>query len=433
MGFISEAGIFADMQNEGSEDIAVGADAIAPDESDTLAGAVSEINADEAAINTGNGQIEQAEAVADGMETLAEHVAEQNAEGEGLTEDQAETIELAVECMLKVSRIGVSYKQLGLPSPESFKKRENRKQLGNATCEALRETAGKVWQAIVDAIKKSIQWVVNLFNKIFGAAERLKRRAESLKGVELIDGKPNGKIENESLYQSLVIGNNIANVGTINEINKAAESIFKQQKTLVSTLSNMDPEHAEGFVSTDFGEQYGPALKKQSGDIAKKVTSDTSVKVYTTAVMPGDNVVFVTSPIDKVDTPEKAASIKAGSTYVGSKKPNAKPLDALKPTEINQVAVAVIELADTVVSYKRALSEINASKDKFIKSLEKQVVADRGDDESKDDAKKNAKTLATVFRKLMDQPAAAMAAASVRSASAVLQYAELSARQYDKK
>ena len=432
MGFISSAGLVADMQNEGQEDIAVGADAIAPDESDTLAGAVSEITADEAAINEGNGQIEQASAVADGLETLADHVEEQNEAGDGLTEEQADTVEVAVECMLKVSRIGVSYKSLGLPSSESFKKRENRKQLGHATTEALRDTAGKVWQAIVDAIKKSIQWVVNLFNKIFGAAERLKKRADSLKETanNLIDGKPKeNKIENESLYQSIVVGGKVAGAGDISAIGKVAGELFATQKQTVKEFADMDAAKALTYQLDVAG--YG--LTKQTGNIAKKITAEGGVDVYSTKPMPGDVVVYVALPADKIDTPDKAASIKAGSTYIGDKKPAGKPMDVLKPSDISGVAAAVSSLADTVVTYKRDLAEINASKDKFIKAIEKHIQAERTDDQTKEDAKKAAKTQATIFRKLMDQPAAAMAVASVKAASAVLQYAELSARQYDKK
>ncbi|HEX9137645.1 MAG TPA: hypothetical protein VF905_11980, partial [Nitrospirota bacterium] len=85
--------------------------------------------------------------------------------------------------------------------------------------------------------------------------------------------------------------------------------------------------------------------------------------------------------------------------------------------------------------YKRGLTDVNNNKTKFIGKLEKFLGKGDGKDagDSKGDAEKKAKATATIFRKLMDEPAASFASHSIRAMSATLQYAELSARQYAKK
>lgn len=412
-----------------------GADAIAPDETDTLASAVSEINADESSLNTGSDQIDAATVAADGLETISEQVAEAN-EGEGLDDTSAAVIEASVECMLKVARIGVKFKSLGIPSSESFKVKGNRRALGQATCEALADTAKKIWKQIVEAIKKSIEWVRNLFNKIFGAAEKLQRRAKSLKEkmTTLSDKAEENTIENETLYNAVLVNGHPVKATDIQALTKEIKEVFAAQKVFTGEGAKTDFSSTNNAFTISPGD-YG--MKPADSSIAKRVTSESSLSVFASSRFPGETVVYMV--VAKAmgggaskDISEFANAIKAGSVSLSEKKVEGKSLPTLAKNDITGLAEAVDKFAGEVIAYKQGITATTADKNKFISNLEKYLSKGEGrnEDDSKDEAGKKAKATATIFRKMMDEPSASFASHSVRAMSAALQYAELSARQY---
>jgi hypothetical protein len=438
MSFLPISGILHSNENFDATANMNGADAIAPDETDTLAAAVSEINSDEAALAAGNDQIDAAAVAADGLETIAEQVSAAN-EGEGIDENTAAIVEASVESLLKVARIGVKYKQLGIPSSESFSVRSNRIALGKATVEALDVSAKKIWQSIVDAIKKSIEWVRNFFNKIFGAAERLERRAKALKdSTTSLTGQPeDGNLENDSLYNAVRVNGQPVKVSDIQGLSGEAKKIFAEQKKLTDEFAKME---LTGTSTPPQPAPVGYGMKNADAAIAKRVTAESDVQVYQTSRFPGESVVYLTvaksgAGASAKDAQDAANKVRAGSVNVADKKDEGKNLKVLGIDEIRGFAEAVEKFAGEVSEYKRGLTEVNNNKTKFIGKLEKFLGKGEGKnaDDSKGDAEKKAKATATIFRKLMDEPAASFASHSIRAMSAVLQYAELSARQYEKK
>ncbi|BAQ02698.1 internal head protein [Ralstonia phage RSL2] len=437
MSFLPQSGILHSNENFDAADNMTGADAIAPDETNTLASAVSEINADEAAINTGNDQIDAAAVAADGLETIAEQVAEAN-EGEGIDENTAEIIETSVETLLRVARIGVTYKQLGIPSSESFRTRSNRAALGKATVEALEISAKKIWQSIVDAIKKSIEWVRNFFNKIFGAAERLQQRAQKLKEstTKLSGQAEEASFENNSLYNAVRVNGAPVTVQGLQELSKEGAALFKAQKELTDKFGKIAEVSVTDMIEPTPA-SYG--MKPADGGTAKRVTAESDVAVYVTSRFPGESVVYLAMAknqgTDAKGAGEYASKIKAGSVSLSEKKDEGKSLKTLGVDEIRGFAEAIEKFAGEVSEYKRNLTEINNNKTKFIQKLEKYMSRsdERAAGDSKADQDKIAKANATIFRKLMDEPAASYASHSIRGMSSALQYAELSARQYENK
>lgn len=437
--FLPLSGILMSNENFDTSTPSTGADAIAPDESDTLAGAVSEINADEAQFAAGNEQIDSAVVAADGLETLAEQVGAAN-EGDGIDETAAGIIETSVECLLRMARIGVTYRQLGIPSSESFKLRSNRLALGKQTMEALDISAKKIWKSIVDAIKKSIEWVRNFFNKIFGAAERLEKRARALKdSTTTLTGKAEDtNLENDSLYNAVRVNGVPVTTAVVQGIAKTGKTIFAHQKKVTDDFAKLEltATTAPGKVS---GKDYG--LTKADGNVSKRVTAESGMSVWVTPRFPGESVVFLATP-DNVgsgstakDATDSAAKIRAGSVNLSDKKDEGKNLKVLAIDEIRGMAEAIEKAAGEITEYKRGLTDVNNNKTKFIDKLEKFLGKGEGknEDDSKSDAEKKAKAAASAFRKLMDEPAASFASHAVRGLSSALQYAELSARQYEKK
>lgn len=439
LSFLPPSGILHSNENFDPTEVMTGADAIAPDETDTLASAVSEITADEAALAGGNQQIEAAAVAADGLETISEKVAEAN-EGEGIDENTAEIVEASIESLLKIARVGTTARKLGIPSSESFSVRANRIQLGKATCEALDISAKKIWQSIVDAIKKSIEWVRNFFNKIFGAAERLEARAKKLKeATTSLDGQPEETtLSNDGVYNGVRLNGAPVKASDLTALAGEAKKLFDEQKKTTDEFGKVDlGGGGVTFIQPNL-QAYG--LKMADSGTAKRVTAEADVAVFVTSRFPGESVVYVAAPRAQAGADAKAASdyaakIKAGSVSLADKKDEGKTLKTLSVEEIGAFASAIETFAGAVSEYKRNLTEINNNKSKFVAQLEKFLSKGDGKQEgdSKDESSKKAKATATVFRKLMDEPAASFASHSIRGMSASLQYAELSARQYGKK
>lgn len=437
MSFLPISGILHSNENFDATANMTGADAIAPDETNTLASAVSEINADEATLAAGNDQIDAAAVAADGLETISEQVAEAN-EGDGIDETSAAVIEASVESLLKIARIGVKYKQLGIPSSESFSVRSNRIALGKATVEALDLSAKKIWQSIVDAIKKSIEWVRNFFNKIFGAAERLERRAKALKDSTTgLTGQPeDSTLENDSLWNSVRVNGQPVKTTDIQVLTAEAKKVFAQQKSFTDSYAKLELTGTSA-PTTPSPSDYG--LKAADSGTAKRVTAESDVSVYVSSRFPGEMAIYLAVPKghggNAKEMSDDAAKVRAGSVNLADKKDEGKNLKVLGIDEIRGFAEAIEKYAGEVSEYKRGLTEVNNNKTKFIGKLEKFLGRGEGKsaDDSKGDAEKKAKAMATIFRKLMDEPATSFASASIRSMSASLQYAELSARKYEKK
>ena len=438
MSFLPTSGILHSNENFDAATPNTAADAIAPDETDTLAGAVSEINADEAALNAGGDQIDAAVVAADGLETISEQVAVAN-EGDGIDETSAGIIEASVECLLRVARIGVKFNQLGVPSTESFKLRSNRIALGKQTVEALNVSAKSIWKSIIDAIKKSIEWVRNFFNKIFGAAERLEKRARALKdSTTSLTGKAEEtNLENDSLYNAVRVNGQPVTTAQIQGITATAKQIFAEQKRITDAFAKIELSNATLPAKPRAGD-YG--MTAAPGPVAKRVTAESGVLVFVTDRFPGESVVFLAVPsaaqgASVKDAGEYSGKIRAGSVNLSDKKDEGKALKVLAIDEIRGMAEAVEKAASEIGEYKRGITDVNNNKTKFIANLEKFLGKGDGKtaDDSKGDAEKKAKATASAFRKLMDEPAASFASHAVRGLSSALQYAELSARQYEKK
>lgn len=434
--FIPPSGLWNSNENFDVTENLTGADAIAPDESDTLAAAVSEITADEAGLAAGNDQLDAASIAADGLETISESVAAAN-EGEGISEETAEIVEASVESLLKVARIGIKFRQLGLPTTESFSVKANRVKMGQATVEALNDSAKKIWKTIVEAIKKSIEWVRNFFNKIFGAAENLQRRAAKLKEstTSLSGTAEEANLENNSLFNAVAINGSPVKSSDLTTLAGEAKKIFAGQKEMTDKLSAAELE-GSGPNQMPQASTYG--LKSADSGTAKRVTADSDVFVSVTSRFPGENVIYLVLPKSVGATGKEmtdaASKIKSGAVNLQDKKAEGKSLKTLSIDEIKAMASGVEAFAKEVTEYKRNLTSINENKNKFIAKLEKFLSKGDGKnaEDKKDESEKKAKAQATGYRKLMDEPAASLASNAVRSMSAALQYAELSARQYTK-
>lgn len=155
----------------------------------------------EAEVARSEDEVAEAADTAETLETVADNLEETLPEG-GVSEKEAETLEVAVEHMLK--RVGFTAKhKKAFPALENFTKPEDRVAATKEAMEGIREKATALYHAIVAAIKKAIEYVKNFFTSIIAAYAGLEKRAEALtKLAKSVQGEQAGEIAgNDALVE----------------------------------------------------------------------------------------------------------------------------------------------------------------------------------------------------------------------------------------
>jgi hypothetical protein len=122
-------------------------------------------------------EIEEAAETAETLAPMAERVEETIPEG-GMGEAEAGAVEVAVEHLC--SRVGFSMKKRIFPAMEGFAKPASRVQATKIALESIKEKAAKIWEQIVAAIKRAIEYVKTFFAHLMNAAAKYAARAEAI-------------------------------------------------------------------------------------------------------------------------------------------------------------------------------------------------------------------------------------------------------------
>ena len=128
-----------------------------------------------AEVDAGVGEIESAQADSDTLADIADTL-EASEETGGLDPVAAQVAEVAVESIY--ARLGVQRSKM--PAMEAFGAKETRVRATRIAVEEIRGTMKKIWDAIVAAFGKVLDWIKNFFRAIFDANEKLAQRADTL-------------------------------------------------------------------------------------------------------------------------------------------------------------------------------------------------------------------------------------------------------------
>ncbi len=180
--------------------------------------------ADAAAVDM-NTEVERTEAAAETAETLetvAERAEATLPEG-GMDEKAVDALDVAVEHLLSA---------VGFPKRKAkvFPSLENFSQAGDArlkntklAIEGIKERAKEIWQAIVSAIKRAVEYVKQFFTSLFNATKGLEQRADSLiKKAEGMKGGQSGTIKGNVLL--VADGKLLDGAGVVSAYEKYANS-----------------------------------------------------------------------------------------------------------------------------------------------------------------------------------------------------------------
>ena len=125
--------------------------------------------------------VEAVEEAVDAIEEVEEisEVAENSIEaGDGLTEEAAEIVEVAVESIC--NRLGYKPAKRIIPAMESFGATSSRLDATKYALEGFKETITKIWEGIKAFFARIGDTLKALWNKLFDAATKTRNRAASL-------------------------------------------------------------------------------------------------------------------------------------------------------------------------------------------------------------------------------------------------------------
>lgn len=138
----------------------------------------AEIAQDEAEMQDLEEAIETSEDAANGLENVQEFVEQKQEENGGLTEGEAQAVQVATEALL--SRFGGAVK-VNMPTMEAFGAANGRAKSTQYTLESIGEKVKEIWEAIKKWVKKWWEKMQDWFNKHFSVAGRMVKQAKALR------------------------------------------------------------------------------------------------------------------------------------------------------------------------------------------------------------------------------------------------------------
>lgn len=341
----------------------------------------------------------------------------------------------------------VGLKRQSVPALESFGGTSTRQRSTTVALEDIKDTIKKIWEKIVAAIKSAINWVKERFDKIFGAASKLEARAKALvEKAGATSGTAKEKtFESDRLVKALHINGSVpSSIGTnASALQKLGAAIFGEATNWNGTVADAmvetieQPEKVGDFQLPAMPNGATMGLKPAGADFGD---AGNGMNFLVGDEMPGGMALVARVPSAAAKGVEAIELLSRTSFSIGAHNPKAKDpsktqLSTLAPSEAEKVAAGVQALAEELQSYKRSLEKLSATKQKIVAAAEK---AGKAADNSSDDAgartgNKALAKLGMAVPKLIDQPAVGFAAYALNTGKALLDYVELSLKQYGAK
>jgi hypothetical protein len=437
-------GLVAAMENENvnnpapADDTAVEVATAATELSDEIVD-VTEAHAEGEASEA---QVEEATEVAEALESLAEAVGVAAQNG-GLDRHAAAVTKVALEHMY--ARVGISAQ--AMPALESFGGTATKAATTVVAMEDIKEQAAKIWKAIVEAVKKAIAWATDFFNKIFGTAEKLEKRADALQSkVEGITGAAKNKsFESEGLVKKLHVNGELGTgiVSDVAKIQATAKQVFADANTFAGELGEeivkaMGTEGAEKTFVATFTIPAGgmPGKEVSNPESAGFSAAPEGLTLFRTEELPGGMAIVGYGAKSELKG-EAAVNAMRGigakvQPFGGSKAaaPSKKDVATLSTQDMVKVCKTVSDISALLKGYRTAQAKLTEMKKKFAAAAEKAAKSASGaESEAKDGFKAMAK-VASQYPRFIDQPAASFSVYTVNAAKAALDYVEASTKQY---
>jgi hypothetical protein len=356
---------------------------------------------------------------------------------------------LTMQFTREAERVGITETSKLMPALESFGGSNSRMQAGQIALENLKETIQRVWKAIVEQIKKAASWIEGYWNKVFGAAEKLKKRATALADA---GRNANGTIkettwENDRLAKELAI-NNVPPTAILQNV-KDLKEVLSAVVTRGAAITNTVGEEAVTAVSELNGENISkiaaacqPIIGTDVSDAEARgvAPAPAGMKLVVSKELFGGQALFSRVPSEGGSDITASTKVLGQTLYsVGKvsknvKEPTSKKFATLKGPDAASIAELVGEIADELLAYRKNVPKLKDLQKKLGSAAEK-VANSAGQEEDEGKRKQLAacQSIATASNRLFIQPGASFSKFALDKSKAVLDYIELSLKQYESK
>lgn len=412
------------------------------DHSDTVETGLMEVADSEADAAQVEEQTSEAVEVATALESLAVtlHSAADNG---GLSKDGAAAVGIAVEHLC--ARVGLPMSKKGMPALESYGTAQSRVAATQLAMEEIKEKAKQIWEAIIQALKNAITWLVERWQLFFNTAGKLKERAnEMAASAAKASGEAKEKeLDKSGLVSALHVGGKVDNViGTMERVSGIAANLYDSAAKRVTTLEQVVASGSLAKALTIFavqgegGIKYELVSNPEAEGLSKPAEGKTLVR---SEAMPGNKAVIMVTPTAKDGemSPDEIVKMFTGtSVHIGDHSPKVKPaegtkLATLSPTDSEKLAKVVAAMAEVIEKFQAEVKTVTEAKKKVLGKAE-ELAKKEGDDAAAKESRAIAAIVSATSR-LVDNPIAGMSSYVLGAGKNALDYVALSLKQYGAK
>ncbi|MBB5409404.1 hypothetical protein HDG34_003345 [Paraburkholderia sp. HC6.4b] len=381
---------------------------------------LTEIVEDEAELDQHDALTDEAVETVEALEALREHL-RVSLESGGLDQAGAGVLDISLKHMYR--RLGVKTLRV-TPALESFGSIARRSETTKIAMEEVGEQVRKVWDTIVAAIRKAIEWVKGFVKKLFDNVEAMVSRAKSLReAAGKMEGEPKERvIKNSGLAGALHLGGKVpADPAGSARVLEVTEKMFGAYGNIVGKVATAGVDKvladaAGGELAKDFSpEHFG--LEPVHDAAAQGLPAPEGAAVGRSAELPGGKaiVMMITPTLD---------GSNAGLLAFNRQTAEFKGEDVPVLTRDPAVAICdnVIKLGEAIRQKQSLAKTSESAKELLLRACEQAARSDEGKSEA-------VKAVRGVL-KLIDAPFVAMTSYAVKTGKSLNQHVEQSIRAH---
>lgn len=358
----------------------------------------------------------------------------------GLDRNGAAILNIAVMREYKIACL--PERRAAMPALESYGQVSGRASTTNLALEEIKAKAAEIWAKLVAQIKRAIEWLLDHYNKVFGSAEKLQKRAQAVaKRAESITGKAKEtKIENGALFNKIQVAGSVDQVvAKVQELKDQAKAILVDQVGLNTKIAEnfseivADPEkNAAGFT-------VGPVANNGYTKVgeAEGFSAPNGLEIVRSPELPGGRAMIVVQPASTVKGAEALEIFAKTFEKIDAFNPKAKEgskttLNVLSNSDVQSVAKGVEDTAEFLQQFRKPIDKIKKSLQDVASKAER--LTSQAEKEDKADTKKlftaTQKAAANLVRAVTGGPNS-FSVYALNTGKAYLDYCELSLKQYE--
>lgn len=400
-------------------------------------------------------QTEEAAEVAEGLEAFAEEMKAAMENG-GISRAHAATISrLATESLVNIGEdFGTASRVM--PALESFGSTSRAMESTSIGMESLTEKAKEIWKKILAHLEKAWNFIRGHFLKLFGAFEKLKKRAAALAAkveANTESKKKENSLEREDIAKVVMIAGK-AEPNNINPLVATATAVSTKWSEAIGKTGETIAEYFSDLAGATKKEEIEAAKKKLDGVKIEPATfggndvdpanngyeKRAGLKFSITDELPGGKAIYAyvaQATAANGDVAAVAANMVGQTVSVGNFNPKSTvkaptKITTLEKSQITALCEQVEKLCDEMISYKRNENKFNSIQKKIADSAKKLANRNNKDDEDATvtAALKEAGKLATKAPGWISGVAGNFYNVAASAAKGFLDWGELSLAQY---